>query len=77
MLEEFDGSFSRDMSAIHRCSICDKVNNPSIENKLGDFQKSSFTADPKNKMFSICIECYEIINDTITDYGFYDEDIVT
>ena len=64
----------RNLSGQHRCSICNKVNNEDIETDLGDYVSgSSFTSDPINNMFDICIECYEEIEEANKLWEYEDE----
>ena len=59
---------SNPYSGIHRCSICNRVTNEEIETDVGDFVSGmSFTSDPSNPMFDICVECYEEIEDVFPE----------
>lgn len=63
----------RSLSGVHRCSICNKVNVPDISTDLGDYDENgSFSADPANSMFDICIDCQESINDVLYDFEMED-----
>lgn len=56
-------------SGIHRCSICNCVNTEAIETEIGDFAPYEyFTNDPKDPSQFICISCYEVIQDTLSEY---------
>jgi hypothetical protein len=53
---------------IHRCTLCNKVNNPEIETEYGDFSEyMAFRPDPENPLFDICMECFEDIEDQFPD----------
>lgn len=58
-----------------RCSICNTVSNESVETNIGDYKPSmSFTADPNRKPNSmVCIECKEVIDDTLVEYDWDQE----
>jgi len=59
----------------HRCSICNKVDNESIETNLGDYESNlSFTYDPNDPSHHICIDCEEVIEDQRRDYAYMDQD---
>ena len=55
---------NHNISGIHRCAICNRVNIEGIETNLGDYtQGMSYMADPLDRMHDICVECYEEIQD--------------
>lgn len=48
---------------IHRCVLCNTVNNPDIETDYGDFKEyMGFRPDPDNELSYICMKCYESID---------------
>ena len=69
----------RNISGIHRCSICNSVNIPDIETDLGDFrERMNFRPDPNDSMFDVCIECAEVIDDVLMEFEYeenYNEDL--
>jgi len=67
-------SLSQFRDGRHRCSICNIVNNESIETEIGDYHSHmSFTADPKDPRHFICISCSESINDQLREFDERDD----
>jgi len=65
----------RNQNGVHRCSICNRVSNEEIETNMGDYvQDLSFTFDPNNSLFDICVECGEAIDEVRHDYDFEEEE---
>lgn len=61
-------------SGVHRCSICNCVNNENIETNIGDYRSHmSFVNDPKDPSHFICISCEEEIQNLRDEYQYMDE----
>lgn len=60
------------MKKTHRCSICNKVNDPRIATNLGDHEDQAYVEDPKDSMFSICLECREGIDEILFEWELDD-----
>lgn len=61
-----------------RCIICDKVNNPEVQNLPGAFMgdhnyPNYFYPDPKHKDAVICLECKASIDEVRYEYDLMDE----
>lgn len=62
-------------SGVHRCSICNCVNQEDIQTNIGDYRGNMFfTKDPKNPNHFICGECEEAIQDVRWDYEIMDDE---
>ena len=60
-----------------RCIICDKVNNPEVQNLPGAFMGDHnlmkfFYQDTKHTDAFVCVECKIEIDDTLSDYDYRD-----
>jgi hypothetical protein len=63
------------ISGIHRCSICNRVNAEDIATDLGDYVSGmSYMADPNSGLHDICIECYEEIEEINKEFDYEEED---
>lgn len=52
-----------------RCGICNKVNSAEIATDIGDYSgETVFQEDPKDHNHFICLECYEVIKETNTEF---------
>lgn len=62
------------MTDSHRCSICNKVDNMSIETEIGDYDGAThFVSDPKDESQFICGDCEEEIKEVRDYFEWKDE----
>lgn len=61
-------------SLVHRCSICNKVDNQGIATEVDDYNKSvHFEPDPKNKSQFLCSDCADEIREVAWYWEIRDE----
>jgi len=58
---------------IYRCSICNKVSDPSIETEVGDTVRGHFHPDPKYRESYLCDACDTSIDILMSEYHLMDE----
>lgn len=52
----------------HRCAICNKTDNPTVETEIGDYTNEPFVPDPDCPDHDICMTCFESIRDSLFEF---------